>query len=131
MKSSKNTIHQLVSKLLSCISNLRSIFSFQKFLNGLHYHFSVRFILILQTEMNPLNNLSNSDFYSDLSCCFNQLLIISFFCCHSSGPKTSEIIIKNLFSNVGRLNSVATYDLLENFEDYFSHLLLRGFKLPD
>jgi len=129
MECSKNTIHKLISELFCSITDLWTVLSFNEFLNGFHDHLSESLILIFQSEMDSLNNFSNSNFNTDFSGCFNQLFVISFFGCHSSGPETPEVIVKNLFSDVSRLNSIATDNLFENFQNYFSHFLLWGLKL--
>ena len=81
--------------------------------------------------MDSLDDFSDSNFNTDFCGSFNQLFVISFFCSHSSGPETSEVIIKNLFSDVRGLNSIATDNLFENFQNYFPHFFLWSFKLSD
>lgn len=81
--------------------------------------------------MNPLNNLSDTNFNSNFCCSFYQLFVISFFTSHSSGPETFEIIIENLFSYVIGLYSITTDDLFEDFEDDFSHFLFWCLELSD
>jgi hypothetical protein len=79
VKSSEDAIHQLVSELFSSVTDFRAVLSLNKFLNGLHDHFSVGLVFVFEAEMNSLNNFSDTHFNTDFSGGLNELAIVSLF----------------------------------------------------